>query len=176
MAGWDLLTKSKPHFVQVGNVPVFQGVGADELSCRCGAPLIRGYLPGNFRRIAIQCFQCGEITTTPDMPLQEILPRSVIAVDAAETPVPTTVAVPPGAVLACSKAVTEEYSLTRPTSLPDEPFHLSRPMLENAAANYNRLSGGRLDVHLANAPPGAGSDHGAYPFAWSLLRLREVID
>jgi hypothetical protein len=49
-------------------------------------------------------------------------------------------------------------------------------MLEAAAADYDRLTGGGLAGHAAASPPADGSEHGPYPFAWSVLRLRERID
>jgi hypothetical protein len=165
-----------PHFVQVGDVPVFEGAGIESLTCRCGSVLIRGYLAANFRGIRIQCFRCGEITATPDLPLHEILPRSATPVAASQSAVVTTMRVGSGSVLACSDAVAGDYALTRPVSPPDAPIRLSRELLETAAADYDRITGGRLSMHLASSPPGAGSDHGGYPFAWAVLRLRELID
>ena len=79
-------------------------------------------------------------------------------------------------MLACRDAVARAYALTRPRDLPDEPLLLSRAMLETAAADYDRLTGGRLAEHAAASPPAEGPEHGAYPFAWSVLRLRERID
>ena len=79
-------------------------------------------------------------------------------------------------MLACRDAIARDYALTRPRHLPDEPLLLSRAMLETAAADYDRLTGGRLAEHAAASPSAEGPEHGAYPFAWSVLRLRERID
>jgi hypothetical protein len=138
--------------------------------------LIRGYLPGNFLAIRIQCFRCGAVTATPGLPDGDILPRSTAAVVATETPVVTPSVVGPGDVLACRDAMAHAYALTRPHNPPDEPLLLSRAMLEAAAADYDRLTGGRLAAHVAASPPAEGTEQGAYAFAWSLLRLRERID
>lgn len=156
---------------------MFRGGGTGDLLCRCGASvLVQGYLPGNFLEIRIQCFRCGAVSTTPGLPEGEILPRSAIAIEPGQMPMVTTSAIAPGHVLACRDAVARDYALTRPRDLPDEPLLLSRAMLESAAADYDRLTGGRLAEHAAASPSPEGRDHGAYPFAWSVLRLRERID
>jgi hypothetical protein len=165
-----------PHFVQVGSAPAFHGAGSADLLCRCGGSvLIQGYLPGNFLAIRIKCFRCGAVTGTPGLPDGEILPRSTAAVAATQMPMVTTSEVAPGAVLACQDAIEREYALTRPCDLPDEPLPLSRTMLETAAADYDRLTGGRLAEHAAASPPAMGTEQGPYPFAWAVLRLREQI-
>ena len=63
-------------------------------------------------------------------------------------------------MLACQDAATRDYALTRPRSLPDEPLPLSRAVLEAAAADYDRLTGGRLAEHAAASPPAQGSELG----------------
>ena len=180
MAGRDILAidadLDAPHFIQIGAAPVFRGVGIGELACRCGAVLIERYLPGNFLTIRIQCFRCGAVSSTPALPDGEILPRAAVPVVAAQTPAVTTTDIARGTVLACEEAVTRDYALTRPRSLPDEPLPLSRAMLEAAAADYDRLTGGRLAAHAAASPPAMGAELGPYPFAWGLLRLRDRID
>ncbi len=138
--------------------------------------LIQGYLPANFLSIRIQCFRCGAVSTTPGLPEGEILPRSAIAIEPTPMPMVTTAGIARGHVLACRDAIARDYALTRPRDVPDEPVHLSRAMLEAAAADYDRLTGGRLAEHAAASPPADAPDHGAYPFAWSVLRLREQID
>ena len=156
---------------------MFRGAGAGDLLCRCGASvLIQGYLPGNFLAIRIQCFRCGAVTTTPGLRDGEILPLSAVAVEAARMPMVTTSAIGRGAVLACRDAIARDYTLTRPHNPPDEPLLLSRAMLEATAADYDRLTGGRLAEHAVASPSAEGSDQGDYPFAWSVLRLRERID
>jgi hypothetical protein len=137
--------------------------------------LIEGYLPGNFMAIRIQCFRCGAVTSTPGLPADEILPRSAVTVGATATPMVTTSVVARGDVLTCRDATARDYALTRPRNPPDEPLPLSRVMLETAAADYDRLTGGRLAEHAAASPPAEGPEQGDYPFAWSVLRLRERI-
>jgi hypothetical protein len=155
---------------------VFRGVGTGNLTCRCGDPvLIQGYLPGNFLAIRIKCSRCGAVTTTPGLPDGEILPRSAVAIAATEATVTTPSIVGYGDMLASRDAIARDYALTRPRHAPDEPLLLSRAMLEAAAADYERLTGGRLAEHTAASPSGEGSEQGGYPFAWSVLRLRERI-
>jgi hypothetical protein len=156
---------------------VFRGAGTGNLVCSCGdSVLIQGYLPGNFLAIRIKCSRCGAVTSTPGLPDGEILPRSAVAIAATEATVTTTSVVGYGDTLACRDAIARDYALTRPRHLPDEPLLLSRAMLEAAAADYDRLTGGRLAEHAAASPSGEGSEQGGYPFAWSVLRLRERID
>jgi hypothetical protein len=178
VAGRDLLAIEAdldvPHFIQVGAAPVFRGVGLGELVCRCGTVLIERYLPGNFLAIRIQCFRCGAVSSTPGLPDGEILTRAAVPVVATRTPAVTTTDIARGSVLVCQDAATRDYALTRPRSLPDEPLPLSRTVLEAAAADYDRLTGGRLAEHAA--APAQGSELGPYPFAWGVLRLRERID
>ena len=138
--------------------------------------LVQGYLPANFLAIRIRCFRCGAVSTTPGLPEGEILPRSAIAIEPTQMPMVTTAGIARGHVLACREAIARDYALTRPSSCRTSRCYLSRAMLEAAAADYDRLTGGRLAEHAAASPPAEAPDHGAYPFAWSVLRLRERID
>jgi hypothetical protein len=52
---------------------------------------------------------------------------------------------------------------------------VSPATLESAAADYDRLTGGALQAHIAATPSAMEPWHGDYPFAWSLLRLREQV-
>ena len=155
---------------------MFRGSGTGDLPCRCGSVLIQGYLPANFLAIRLQCFHCGAVTITPGLPDGEILPRSAVSVAPLHTPVVTTSNINRGAVLACQNAIARGYALTQPRGWPTEPPLLSHAMLDAAAADYDRLTGGRLAEHGAASPPALGAEHGPYPFAWALQRLREQID
>ena len=137
--------------------------------------LVQGYLLGNFLAIRIRCFRCGAVTATPGLPDGEILPRSAVATEATGTPMVTTSAIGRGDVLVCREAMAD-CLLTRPRQPPDEPVLLSRAMLEATAADYDRLTGGRLAEHVAASPSAEAPDQGAWPFAWSVTRLRERID
>ena len=137
--------------------------------------LVRGYPSGSLLGIRIRCFRCGAVATTPGLAEGDILPRITVAVDAIETPMVTTARIPGNRVLA-SRETEQASASTRPEQLPDEPHLLSRAMLEAAAADYDRLTGGRLGEHEAVSPPAEGVDQGPYPFAWSVLRLRDQID
>jgi hypothetical protein len=164
------------HFIQVGDVPVFSGAGSGDLICRCGnSVLVKAYAPSNLLAIRIRCFRCGNVTTTPGLPAGEILPQDAAAIDQAELPMVAPTIIPPGAVLACRNEIARAYALTRPRDPPSEAMVLSATTLESTATDYDRLSGGRFTEHCAVSPPAMEPVHGDYPFAWSLLRLREQI-
>ena len=110
------------------------------------------------------------------MPDGEILPAWTVAIAPAHAPVVTTSFVPRRDVLACQDAIARDYASTRPVSTPDEPLLLTRALIDAAAQDYDRLTGGRLAQHLAASPSPDGVEQGAYPFAWSVLRLRDRID
>jgi hypothetical protein len=164
-----------PHFIQVGGAPAFTGAGSTDLACPCGSVLITGYLPANFRAIRIQCFRCGAITSTPGLPEGEILPWSAVPIERRQEPIVTPSTVARGAVLACRTETARCYALTRPRDAPAEPIMLSQAVLESAAREYDRLTGGRLAEHIDASPPGMGQEHGDFPFAWAMLRLRQQI-
>jgi hypothetical protein len=165
-----------PHAIQTGATPAFIGSGAGNLVCACGnSVLIQNYQPAEFIDIRIRCARCGAVTSTPGLGVGEILPRTAMPVAPARMPVVTPSQVPRGAVLVCQEALERGYAKTRPHAVPDEPILLTRSMVEAAASDYDRLSGGRLAEHLAASPPAMGDDHGDYPFAWGLLRLSEQV-
>jgi hypothetical protein len=181
VAGRHLLSsaaaRDAPHAIQTGASPAFIGGGSGSLVCGCGASiLIERYQPTEFIDIRIRCARCGAVTSTPGLAEGEILPRTAVPVAPAGTPAVTATQVPRGTVLVCQEALSRRYLQTRPHAVPDEPVLLTRAMVEAAAADYDRLSGGRLADHSAASPPAMGDDHGEYPFAWAVLRLREQID
>jgi len=155
---------------------VFVGAANDDLRCRCGrSTLIKGYLPANFLSIRIRCFQCGVVTVTSALPDGAVLPNTAVGVAPNETPSVVPASVPHGAVFVCRDAMAHEFVRTRPRASPPEAVRLSSAMIEAVAAEYDRLSGGRLVTQMAGSPPAMGSAHGDYPFAWALSRLRRQI-
>lgn len=162
--------------MQAGTEPVFAGTGSGDLRCECGqSVLIRGYLPANFLSIRIQCARCSAVTVTPGLPEGEILPRTAVAIGANATPTVKPYAVGPQSVLAAHDAMAHCFALTCPREPPTGPILLSRELVEATAAGYDRLTGGRLAEHAAASPPAMEPEQGPYPFAWSVLRLREQI-
>ena len=137
--------------------------------------LIQNYQPAEFIDIRIRCARCGAVTCTPGLGDGEILPRTAVPVAPARMPVVTASQVPRGTVLVCQEALERRYATARPRAVPDEPILLTRSMIEAAASDYDRLSGGRFADHAAASPPAMGDDHGDHPFAWAVLRLREQI-
>jgi hypothetical protein len=164
------------HFMQVRDAPVLIGAGGAALNCQCGkSMLISGYAPENFLAIRIRCFHCGEITTTPGLAAGDILPSAAILTDRADLPVFSPNPIPPGTVLACRDEVTRGYALTQPRKPPSEAMPVSAAVLEATAAAYDRLTGGRLGEQIASSPDATRPEHGDYPFAWSVQRLRAQI-
>jgi hypothetical protein len=162
--------------VQAGTEPVFAGTGSGDLRCECGqSVLVRGYLPANFLSIRIQCARCSAVTVTPRLPEGEILRRTAIAVGANATASVKPYAIGPETVLAGQDAMARCFALTCPREPPSGPILLSRELVEATAAGYDRLTGGRLAEHAAASPPAMEAEQGPYPFAWSVLRLREQI-
>jgi len=137
--------------------------------------LIQNYQPTEFIDIRIRCARCGSVTSTPGLGEDEILPRTAVPVASTMTPVVTASQVPRGTVLVCQEALAHRYAKARPRAVPDEPISLTRAMIETAAADYDRLCGGRFADHAAASPPAMGDNHGDYPFAWAVLRLREQV-
>jgi len=162
--------------MQVRDAPVFIGAGPAELNCRCGnSLLISGYAPENFLAIRIRCFRCGNVTTTPGLAAGEILPSDAILTDRSDLPVFSPSSIAPGAVLACRDEVTGSYRLTQPGKPQSEAMLVSPGVLEATAAAYDRLTGGRLAEHIVASPDAMQPEHGDYPFAWSVQRLRAQI-
>ena len=152
-------------------------MGTDDLACPCGSSiLIRGYLPANFLAIRIRCSHCGAVTTTPGLPQDEILPLSATAIQRDQRPMAATAGIALGDILADQELMAGTFALTRPRDWPTDALVVSRSTLETAAADYDRLTGGRLAEHIAASPPPEGAEHGDYPFAWSVARLRQRID
>jgi hypothetical protein len=162
-----------PHFIQVGDAPVFSGPGAADLACECRQSiLIKGYLPASFLAIGIKCFHCGAITRTPGLPEGEILPHSAVCIEPKQMPIVASSRIERGTVLVCQNEVARSYGLTRPRDAPAEPMLLSHPTLEALAAEYDRLTAGLLAEHMAASPSAEGPEQGGYPFAWAVARLR----
>jgi hypothetical protein len=180
VAGRHLLSsatdREAPHVIQIGATPAFTGEGRGDLLCRCGASvLIQGYRPAQFIDIRIRCGRCGLVSGTPGLEEGEILPRSATPVAPAQVPAITSSRVATGTVLVCQDAFTRRYRQTQPVAVPDVPILVTRAMLEAAAADYDRLSGGLLAEQATASPPALSDEHGAYPFSWAVLRLREQI-
>jgi hypothetical protein len=137
--------------------------------------LIKGYVPQNYLAIRIRCFHCGDISITPGLQAGEILPRDAVPVPRLARTSTTPSMIPRGAVLACEDEIAGDYALTRPRNPPQEPMTLSAATLTRIASEYDRLTGGRLAEHSADAARAGAHDVSAYPLAWALLRLREKV-
>jgi hypothetical protein len=169
-----------PHFVQFGNAPVFVGSGADDLACACGeSVLVRGYRPGALLAIAIECAQCGEATTTPGLPAGEVLPPGVRVVTRERQPVPTSMVLAPETVLADRDELLRVDELTRPRVVSDASIALTEATVSATAADYDRLTGGRLatDLTATSAIQIDGlAKLPALPLAWALGRLETGVE
>ncbi|MEJ0018054.1 MAG: hypothetical protein WDN25_16095 [Acetobacteraceae bacterium] len=134
-----------------------------------------GYLPANLVAIRLRCARCGAITTTPGLVPTEILPRTAVPIEPIGQPMPTTAGLRPGDVLVCARTLASEYAGNRPLPWPDEPVAVTQALLEDAARGYDRLAGGRLAAQIEASPAADDAEHGPYPFAWSVARLRTKI-
>ncbi len=158
------------HFVQVGAAPVCLGDGSGTLDCPCGRSLlVAGYRPGSLLAISIQCFACGAVTTTPSLPPGEVLPARVRAVAPDAEPVPTSLRLPPGTVLAGTAELQRADRLNRPHDPPREPMSLSAATIAEAVTDYDRLTQGGFAAHLQASQ---GPTPGRHSLAWALGRLQ----
>ncbi len=137
--------------------------------------MIKGYRPQNYLAIRIRCHRCGDVSITPGLPPGELLPRDAVAVPRLAQPSAAPNEVADGTVLACEDEIARDYALTRPHDPPREPMELSAATLERIATEYDRLTGGRLAEHSADAARADTLDACAYPVAWALLRLGDKV-
>lgn len=166
---------SLPHFVQVGDAPVLFGSGPETLDCACGASvLVRGYRPGTLLAIGIQCFRCGDVTTTRGLPDGAVLPQALRAIPPAATALPGSIALPDGLALAAEAEIARVDALTRPAEPPRETLTIGPETIAESLAAYDRLTD-RLDEHrdavLRRSNPAAWLPQ--YPLAWALTCLQD---
>lgn len=168
-----------PHLVQVGDAPVIIGTGADDLPCACGGSvLVRGHGPGMLLGISIQCARCGQVTTTPGLPENAVPPPNVRVVPRDGLPVPTPIVLPADTLLGDRDSILARDALTQPRPRPATPFELSAATLAALAAEYDRMSGGRLAADRA-AVRSAGATLStrlpAWPLAWAFEQVEPNI-
>ncbi len=173
-----------PHFLQVGDAPIFVGDGTDDLACRCGASvLVRGLRPGVLLAIDLECAACGAIATTPGLGADQVVPFGVHTADRNRMTVAQPITLPPGVTLGDRDELVRVDRMSAPRDLPAAPFEMSDATLSAAAAEYDRLSGGQLAAHRRAVPPNIGHPTGdpntgdavrglaRLPVAWALGQL-----
>jgi hypothetical protein len=173
-----------PHFLQVGDAPIFVGDGTDDLACRCGASvLVRGLRPGVLLAIDLECAACGAIATTPGLGADQVVPFGVHTADRNRMTVAQPITLPPGVTLGDRDELVRVDRMSAPRDVPAAPFEMSDATLSAAAAEYDRLSGGQLAAHRRAVPPNIGHPTGdpntgdavrglaRLPVAWALGQL-----
>jgi hypothetical protein len=134
-----------PHFMQIGDTPVFIGTGAGDLVCACGASvLVRGHRPAALLGIAIECAKCGAITTTPGLPDGVAPPANARLASRDKMPVPTSMTLTDDFVLGDREQLEQQDALSRPAPVPAAPMVVSEATLAALAADYDRMTGGRM--------------------------------
>lgn len=169
-----------PHFVQVGDDPVLTGPGSEDLVCTCGeSVLARGVRPASLLAIAIACARCGQVTATAGLPPGEVLPPGVRVVARERRPVPTPYVLGADTVLADREELSRVDELTRPRKPASEAMPITAGTLDAVAADYDRLSGGRLAEARATLPPDGADPPNSLPklpLAWALNRVRAGLE
>ena len=173
-----------PHFLQVGDAPIFVGDGTDDLACRCGTSvLVRGLRPGVLLAIDLECAACGAIATTPGLGADQVVPFGVHTADRNRMTVAQPITLPPGVTLGDRDELVRVDRMSAPRDVPAAPFEMSDATLSAAAAEYDRLSGGQLAAHRRAVPPNIGHPTGdpntgdavrglaRLPVAWALGQL-----
>ncbi len=169
-----------PHFVQIGDTPVFIGTGTDDLVCACGASvLVRGHRTATLLAIDIECASCGTVTSTPDLADDDPPPPNVRLVSRDKMPVPTSIMLTDDVILGDHERLVHRDTLARPRPVPTAPMVLSEATLATLAADYDRMSGGRLTVDreamrpdridlMTRLPP--------LPLAWAFEQVAPSLD
>jgi hypothetical protein len=160
------------HFVQAGDGPILIGSGTETLCCRCGNTLIQGFSPVRFLAIAIQCGRCAAVTTTQQLPDGELPPRSAIVAAPSTEPRLTAMKVPEGTSVVGEAEMSRLQALIQPAT-PDNTYHLSPALLDQAATTFERHVGAALPAGEARSnDPFAGLREHALGWAVRHLRMR----
>jgi hypothetical protein len=166
-----------PHFVQTEGRPVFTGQGTGELRCRCGeSVLVRGYDPKNFLAVDFRCSVCGAMTTTPGLTALNAAPTAVVQLERTAEAPPADAAIPAGRILAGREELERLIQIYQPKRPASDIVTLSDAWLDDVGADYDRLTGGQLGIHLAAVARAEAakprSSLAKHPLAWALHTLR----
>lgn len=158
-------------------MPLFIGEGQRDLVCRCGeSVLVRGYQPERLLGLDLQCFRCGAVTRTPTLADGAAPPAEAHVARRASIPVATPLPLPPGAALVGEEEAARLDALIRPADAPRVPTVADASGLAEVKADYERLTGGKLDAHQAALQAGAMGSQAAFPLAWALAHLARRVD
>lgn len=169
-----------PHFLQIGDTPAFIGRGAGDLVCRCGdSVLVSGHRPSALLGIDIECGVCGVVTTTPGLGDADVPPVNAQLVERDKRPVPTSILLADDAVLGDRDMLVDRQALTQPRPLPSVSLELSPATLAALAADYDRISGGRLAADreaMASDRVDLTARLPSLPLAWAFEQVAPNID
>ena len=172
------MTGQAPHFIQSGADPAVIGEGPNDLACRCGTILVKGFLPENLLAIDLLCGACGEITTTPGLQDLERPPYAVYVAERRTEPLEKAAEVGQRTALISQEEMARLRSVYEPRRPAPDPIVMDAATLDAVAADYDRITGGALEAHLAavsrTGEQSAAGFH-AFPMAWALQFLRARI-
>ena len=170
------MTERAPHFHQSGDIPAVIGEGTEDLVCSCGqAILVKGYIPRNLLAIDLHCGACGQVTTTPGLADTENPPAAAYIPERREIPLGRPAEVGRLAALISQEEMDRLSALYLPRDPGSNPIQISLAMLDEIAADYDRITNGAMARHLdaiarAGISPGAGMRE--YGLAWAIHFLR----
>jgi hypothetical protein len=162
---------AETHFVQAEDTPVLIGSGSETFCCSCGQALIAGFAAARFLAIGLKCGRCLAVTTTAPLPEDALPPRSAIVAAPSDAPRTTAMTVPPGVAVVGQAEMVRLQALFQPAE-PDYVYQFSEALLDEAAAQFERHTGGHLP-EVATGDPFAGMSEPA--LAWSVRHLRSRI-
>ncbi|HVY14836.1 MAG TPA: hypothetical protein VHB27_06390 [Rhodopila sp.] len=158
-----------PHYVQEGTDPALTGGGTDTLSCQCGQALIEAYDPRAFLAVTIRCGACGTITETPPLPAGAIPPAPLLAAEDTPGVRTVTAALAAGGGVASRAEVQRITGLYSPRTPPSNVYAFTDALLDDAQADFERLTG----AALPDTPAAFKDGLAAHALAWSVRHLRE---
>lgn len=179
-----------PSFiVQAEDAPVFRVLPDNGQVLICDGcreqTLIQGYCPPHFIDLGIICKKCGHVTTTPSVVRGQMIPHRPVLIPTGRYLLSTAdlrLASEGGhdATMVSERALWHEQQTLWPRPATTPRRELDQVLLEKAAAEYDRLTGGKYAAQAAAVAKAAKHNRASAmarteAFAWATWRLERAL-
>lgn len=171
-----MTNSSRPVVVQGGPGPIFAGEGAEAFLChKCGNMLVERFEISSLIAIDLQCWRCGEITTTPAWPDDKPFHHAVVTLgDAGRLLVTGPVSLGKKASFTTDQEITRVNALMDVLRGEDAPVDITPEGLKAFIATLDVITNCRMSKELGKARRNRRSGtHPAIasPLAWAIARI-----